>query len=50
LKEAFKLVTGRVGLLKIDYEVEQLERSICELNTKVYGKEDDRIEIREALL
>ncbi|OQX56701.1 MAG: hypothetical protein B5M53_00055 [Candidatus Cloacimonas sp. 4484_209] len=50
LKEEFKLIMGRVGLLKIDYEVEQLERSICELNTKVYGKRDDRIEIREALM
>ncbi len=50
LKEEFKLVVGRVGLLKIDYEVEQLKKSICELDTKVYGKENDRIEIREALL
>ncbi len=50
LKEAFKLVMGRVGLLKIDYEVEQMEKSVCELDTKVYGKEDDKIEIREALI
>ncbi len=50
LKEAFKLIVGRVGVLKIDYEVEQLEKSICELDTRVYGKADDRIEIREALM
>ena len=50
LREEFKLVIGRVGLLDIDYEVEQMEKSVCELDTKVYGKYDDKIKIREALL
>ncbi len=50
LNEEFKLVVGRVGILKIDYEIEQLEKSVCKLDTKVYGKADDRIEIRESLI
>lgn len=49
LYEEFKLVIGRVGLLKIDYEVEQGKKSICELNTKIFGKKDDKIEVREAI-
>jgi len=49
LFEEFKLVRGRVGTLKIDYEIEQGERSVCELLTKVYAKEDDKVEMREAL-
>jgi len=49
LLEEFKLVKGRVGTLKIDYEVDQGERSSCELFTKVYGKKDDNIEVREAI-
>lgn len=49
LKEEFKLTEGRVGTLKIDYEIEQEERSTCELLTKVFGKGKDEIEVREAL-
>ncbi len=49
LIEKFKLVIGRVGYLKVDYEIEQGPHSVCELDTKVYGKKDDKIEIREAL-
>jgi len=49
LSEEFKLTRGRAGILKIDYEIKQGEKSTCELLTKVYGKKRDRIEIREAL-
>ena len=49
LKEEFKLIKGRVGLLKIDYEVKQEKKSECELLTKVYGKKTDKIEVRESI-
>jgi len=49
LFEEFKITNGRVGVLNIDYEIEQKERSSCELLTRVYGKGDDKIEVREAL-
>jgi len=49
LSEEFRLTRGRVGILNIDYEIEQDERSACDLLTKVYGKKDDRIEVRESL-
>lgn len=47
--EEFKLTEGRAGILNIDYEIDQDERSSCELLTKIYGKKDDRIEVRESL-
>ena len=49
LSEEFKLTKGRAGILEIDYEIKQKEKSSCELLTKVYGKKRDRVEIREAL-
>jgi len=49
LFEEFKLVNGMVGELDIDYEVDQEAGSVCDLTTKVYGRDNDRIEIREAL-
>jgi Fe-S cluster assembly scaffold protein SufB len=49
LFEEFKITNGRVGVLNIDYEIEQEERSSCELLTRVYGKGDDKIEVRESL-
>lgn len=49
LSEEFRLTRGRVGVLNIDYEIDQDERSVCDLLTKVYGKKDDRIEVRESL-
>ncbi|MCD6413753.1 MAG: SufD family Fe-S cluster assembly protein [Elusimicrobia bacterium] len=47
--EEFKLSKGRVGKLKIDYEVKQGENSSCGLLAKIYGKSDDKIEVRESL-
>ncbi|MCD6236630.1 MAG: SufD family Fe-S cluster assembly protein [Thermoplasmata archaeon] len=49
LLEVFKLIKGRVGVLNIDYEIEQDEYSTCDLLTKIYGKKDDKIEVRESL-
>ncbi len=49
LFEEFRLTKGRVGTLNIDYELEQGKKSSCELTTKVYGKGNDRIEVRESL-
>ena len=49
LFEEFRLIKGRVGTLKVDYEIDQNERSFCGLLTKIYGKKDDRIEVRESL-
>lgn len=41
------LISGRVGLLDLDYDVEAGKDSVCELNTKVHGKDTDNIKIRE---
>jgi len=49
LSEEFRLTRGKVGVLSIDYVIDQDERSVCDLLTKVYGKKDDRIEVRESL-
>ena len=49
LIEEFKLKNGRVGYLYIDYEVEQGEESSCELMTKIFGKVDDKIYVKETL-
>ena len=43
----FTLVSGRVGFLDLDYEVDAGKDSVCELNAKVYGKGDDKILIKE---
>ena len=45
----FKLVQGRVGVLALDYNVHLGPEAVAELVTKVYGKGNDRVRIREAL-
>jgi hypothetical protein len=45
----FKLVQGRVGVLALDYDVHLGPEAVAELVTKVYGKGNDRVRIREAL-
>jgi Fe-S cluster assembly scaffold protein SufB len=45
----FKLVQGRVGVLALDYDVHLGSEAVAELVTKVYGKGNDRVRIREAL-
>jgi len=49
LKTIFSLVTGRVGKLDIDYEVDAKKNSTTEILTKVYGKSTDKIKIREGV-
>jgi len=48
LRNSFILVKGKVGSLDIDYNIEVGERAIAELTTKVYGKGEDKIKIKEA--
>lgn len=43
----FNLITGRVGTLSIDYEVEAGENSVTELMVRVFGHGDDDIKIKE---
>lgn len=43
----FKLVEGLVGKLDLDYEVELAKDAVTEMISKVYGKRDDRIKIKE---
>ncbi|AKB47065.1 Iron-sulfur cluster assembly protein SufB [Methanosarcina sp. Kolksee] len=43
----FSLISGRVGVLEFDYDVDAEKDSICEMVTKVYGKKDDKIRIME---
>ncbi len=46
-ENVFSLLVGRVGFLDFDYEVNCAEKSITDLALKTYGKEDDRIKVRE---
>lgn len=48
-RSEFKLIQGAVGLLDIDYEVHLASRATAELVTKVNGKGEDRIMIKESL-
>jgi len=45
----FSLVSGRVGRLEIDYTVEVAEDGVAELTSRVHGRGEDRIAIREAV-
>ena len=44
----FELIKGRVGTIDIDYEVESAEDSVLEILSRISGKKDDVIKIREA--
>lgn len=46
----FNLITGRVGILTIDYEVEAGEDAITELTAKVFGHANDDIKIKEKVV
>ncbi|MDD2440360.1 MAG: SufD family Fe-S cluster assembly protein [Methanosarcinaceae archaeon] len=45
----FTLVEGRVGCLDFDYDVAAEKDALCEMITKVYGKAEDRIKIKERI-
>ncbi len=44
----FELIKGRVGLIDIDYEAECGPYSVLELLSRISGRQDDVIKIREA--
>lgn len=46
----FALITGRVGSLSIDYEVNVEENGVTELTARVFGHADDDIKIREKVV
>ena len=46
----FSLISGRVGLLDIDYDVDVGENAVAEFTSKVYGRGTDQIRIRERLV
>jgi Fe-S cluster assembly scaffold protein SufB len=46
----FNLITGRVGSLSIDYEVEAGENAVTELTARVFGHADDDIKIKEKVV
>jgi Fe-S cluster assembly scaffold protein SufB len=50
LKNEFKLIKGAVGELRVDYEGDLKKDAVCEFDAKVYGKNDDRIIIKESIL
>lgn len=46
-KTEFELLSGRVGLLDVDYETTCEEGSVLEMTTRVNGSKDDLIKVRE---
>lgn len=48
-RSEFKLIQGAVGLLDIDYDLYLGAKATAELTTKVYGKQEDRIEVKESV-
>jgi len=48
-KTDFKLVTGRVGKLDLDYTANLDDSAVCEMETKAYGKVDDFIRVKETI-
>jgi uncharacterized protein len=45
----FSLTRGRVGVLDLDYLVHAEKDSVVEMTAKAYGKDDDRITVREVV-
>ncbi len=45
----FKLINGRVGNLDLDYISNVADGAICEMETKVYGRADDKIRVKETI-
>ncbi|BDU50575.1 SufB/SufD family protein [Haliovirga abyssi] len=45
----FKLVKGRVGKLDIYYNFSLKDRAIAEMDSKIYGKKDDIIKVKEII-
>lgn len=49
INTTFSLLIGRVGKLDIDYSIDAKKRSVSEITTKVYGKGNDEIKIKEGV-
>jgi Fe-S cluster assembly scaffold protein SufB len=49
LKNEFKLINGSVGQLRVDYEGDLKKDAVCEFDAKIYGKNDDRISVKESI-
>lgn len=49
INTTFSLLIGRVGKLDIDYSIDARKGSINEITTKVYGKGNDEIKIKEGV-
>ncbi len=47
-KTEFELLKGRVGIMDIDYSAIAQAKSMLDMTTRVYGRGDDKIKIREA--
>jgi Fe-S cluster assembly scaffold protein SufB len=45
----FSLIHGRVGRLDIDYDVTVAKGGLAQMTTKVYGHDDDAVNVREVL-
>ena len=43
----FSLISGRVGFLELDYDVDAKKDAVCDMVTKVYGKAEDKIRVLE---
>jgi len=48
-ENVFSLLIGRVGFLDLNYEVSCDEKSVTDLALKIYGKENDKIKVRELI-
>jgi Fe-S cluster assembly scaffold protein SufB len=46
-KTEFELIRGRVGLIDIDYECSCDAEAVLDMNTRISGREDDIIKVRE---
>ncbi|MGB4705501.1 MAG: SufD family Fe-S cluster assembly protein [Candidatus Saccharicenans sp.] len=44
----FELLKGRVGTIEIDYHTECQAESSAEMKARIFGRQDDRIKIRES--
>jgi Fe-S cluster assembly scaffold protein SufB len=47
-KTEFELLTGRVGLIEIDYDTVCRAESVMEMNARINAREDDVVKIRES--
>ncbi|MGE5248317.1 MAG: SufB/SufD family protein, partial [Verrucomicrobiota bacterium] len=48
-RNAFHLVRGAAGVVKLEYSADLSSDAVCELDARIYGKRDDRIHVKESL-